>query len=289
MTDIISRVLSHPPVDTTYIAGRWHPARLSLQGVWTEARVMGASLVRPVNRDVSRFLILCRARSGSTLLTQLLNAHPDITCDREVLARRVLFPRDHLRRLARKSQSRIYGAKLLSYQMAQVQRFRDPKGFLRALHRDGLNFIHVERDTFAQTLSLAMAQSSRVFHQSRTPGTGKAEWQAGAAPGRGPVELDPADFVRRLSWNSLLLEYERHCLSDLPCLRLRYETDLEDSAAHQATADRIFDWIGARHSTVSGTLRKLLPADPRHIIANYDAVAAAVREAGLDDLLPDGP
>lgn len=287
MTDIIAKALAHPPVDTTYIAGRWHPARLSLRGIWTEARVLGASLTRPANRDVGKFLILCRARSGSTLLTQLLNAHPDITCDREVLARRVLFPLSYLNRLARKSPARLYGAKLLSYQMVQVQKFRDPQAFLNALHRDGFRFIHVARQSFPQTLSLAMAQSSRVFHRATRPGTGKATWQGQGGAPRGPVEIDVEDFVRRLSWSQLLLDYERQCLDALPHLRLSYETDLEDSAAHQATADRICDWIGARHQPVAGGLRKILPSDPRAIVANYPDLAAAVRRAGLADLLPE--
>jgi len=288
MSDIISRVLSHAPVDTRYVGGLWHPGRASLRGLWTEARVLGASLTAPMNRDVGKFLIISRARSGSTLLTQLLNSHPQVRCDREVLARRVLFPRAYLNRLAHKNTATAYGAKLLSYQMAQVQRFRDPAGFLAGLGQDGFRFIHLQRDTFAQTVSLAMAQSRRFFHQKTDPGAGVGKHipETEAKKARAPVQVDVEDFIRRLEWNDMLLDYERHCLRDLPHLVIAYETGLQSPEAQQQTADQVFDWIGVPAAPVSGGLKKILPPDPTAMIANYDALATQMRQRGLDRLLP---
>jgi hypothetical protein len=274
MTDILTRVREAPPVDTRYIAGRWHRDRLTWRGVWVEARVWGASLLAPANRDVSKFLIVGRARSGTTLLTQLLNANPEVTCDREVLAKSVLNPVGHLERLAGKSTTRAYGAKLLSYQMVQVQRLRDPAGFLGTLAGRGFRFIHLTRDTFAQVLSLSTAQSRRVFHR------------AGDAP---PVErlvLDVEDFLRRLEWSDMLLEYERHCLAGLPVAEVSYEADLLPPERHQATADRLFARIGVPSAPVASGLRKLLPEDPRALIGNYDELARAIEARGLARLLP---
>ncbi len=288
MTDIIARTLSHPPVDTKYVAGLWHPSRVSLEGIITEARVTAASLSRPANSDVKKFLILSRARSGSTLLTQLIGANPQVTCGRELLVRRVLSPRGFLNRLAAKSRAKAYGAKLLSYQMIQVQRLRRPVQFLERLAGDGFRFIHIERDTFAQSLSLYMAQTSRIYHQSDGSGSGKKIWDHGdkTKQARAAKEIDVADFVRRLEWSKLLLEYERHILADLPHLKISYDTDLADNALHQATADRAFDWIGVDSATVEGGMKKILPSDPRAIIANFDAVQSAMEAAGLADLLP---
>lgn len=274
MSDILTRVRESPPVDTRYIAGRWHRDRLTWRGVWIEARVWGASLVAPKNRDVRKFLIVGRARSGTTLLTQILNAHPDVECDREVLSKSVLGPVGHLERLAGKSRSRAYGAKLLSYQMAQVHRFRDPRGFLATLTRRGFRLVHLTRDTFSQTVSLATAQSRWVFHR------------AGDAPPAAAAALDPQDFARRLEWSDLLLAYERHCLAGLPHLEVSYEADLLPTARHQATAERVFDWIGVPPAPVAAGLRKLLPEDPRALIENYGEVARAVEARGLGHLLP---
>ncbi|MBW4710782.1 sulfotransferase [Roseobacter sp. YSTF-M11] len=290
MTDIIARTLSHAPVDTTFIAGRWHPSRASLGGIWTEARVWASSLVTPENKDIRKFLIFSRARSGSTLLTQLLNAHPDVRCGRELMSRRVLFPGRYFHNLARKSPTSAYGAKLLSYQMVQVQKLRNPVGFLDTLSQDGFQFIHLERQTFSQTLSLAMAQTSRVYHQKDSAGTegGKKGWtpQATQPAARTPVTLDIDDFIRRLEWSDMLLEYERHCLRDFPHLKISYETDLLDQTRHQAAADQVFDWIGMPSAPVSGGLRKILPSDPAQVIANYDDLVQRVAQRGLEHLLP---
>jgi LPS sulfotransferase NodH len=273
-SDILTRVREAPPVDTRYVAGRWHRDRLTWRGIWVEARVLGASVLAPRNRDVRKFLIVGRARSGTTLLTQLLNAHPDVKCDREVLAKSVLGPVGHLERLAAKSTARAYGAKLLSYQMAQVHRFRDPVGFLQDLSGRGFRFIHLTRDTFSQVVSLSTAQSRWVFHRSD-----------GGPPVSGSA-VDVEDFVRRLEWSDMLLEYERFCLADIPRARISYEEDLLPSERHQTTADRVFDWIGVPSAPVAAGLRKLLPEDPRAMIENYDEVARAVEARGLGRLLP---
>jgi LPS sulfotransferase NodH len=277
-SDIIARTRAHPPVDTRFIAGRWHRNSLSPGGVWTEARVWGSSLISPANHDIKTFLIIGRARSGTTLLTRLLNAHPQVRCDREVLSRRVLAPARHLSRLARKSPTAAYGAKLLSFQMVQVQRLGDPVGFLAGLKAKGFRFIHLQRGTFLQTLSLNMAQSSQVYHQK----DGRPEKQ----PPRSAVEIDIDDFLRRLEWNEMLLEYELHCLRDIPHLTVSYEEDLEDQSRHQATAERVFDWIGVPPAPVAAGMRKVLASDPAEVIANYDTLLQRMRSDGFAHLLP---
>jgi LPS sulfotransferase NodH len=291
MSDIISRVLSHAPVDTRYVGGLWHPGRASFRGIWTEARVWGSCLMTPANRDIKKFLIVSRARSGSTLLTQLLNSHPDVHCARELLAKRVLFPGRYLNQVCRKSTMAAYGLKILSYQMVQVQRFRDPAGFLGRLEQNGFRLIHLKRDTFSQTLSLAMAQTSGFFHQKDNSGTeiGKKGWShtKKSVGANGPVHVNTDDFIRRIEWSDMLLEYEHHCLRGIPHLSLSYEEDLQNPEGHQPTADRTFDWIGISRAPVSSGLKKLLPSDPRSVIANYDDLARAMEARGMSHLLPE--
>ena len=250
-----------------------HPDATTRRGFRNERRVMLSAALKRRNRDVRKFLVIARARSGSTLLTDLLNSHPDVTCDREVLAKKVRAPATFLDRLAGKSRTRAYGAKLLSYQMVQVQEFDDPVGFLRDLQGRGFRFIHLKRDTFAQTVSLTRAQASQLYHSK-------------SAGGAGAAAVDPDEFVRRLLWNAKLAEYEDRCLRDFDPLTLRYETDLMEEDAQQASASRVFARLGLPAADVRSGLKKLLPGDPRRALENYDAVAAAVAAAGLGDLLP---
>jgi hypothetical protein len=201
-----------------------------------------------------------------------------------------LLPERYLNRLAQKSTAAAYGMKLLSYQMVQVQRFKDPVGFLAGLDQRGFRFIHLERDTFAQTVSLMIAQTKKLFHQNdgSKPGVGRHLSDEDKRKARAPVQIDIDDFIRRLEWNDMLLEYERHCLSGFPHLQISYEQGLQSQTDCQQTADEAFRWIGVPPAPVSGGLNKILPADPRRMIANYDALATQVKDRGLERLLPQG-
>ncbi|MEM7543631.1 MAG: hypothetical protein AAF384_18885 [Pseudomonadota bacterium] len=198
-------------------------------------------------------------------------------CDQEVLAKSVLSPKQYLERLAAKSDTAAYGAKLLSYQMVQVQCFEDPVGFLRSLDRAGFSLIHLRRQTFAQTLSLSTAHRSNLYHQEKK---GKK---------REALRFEVDDFMRRLEWNELLLKYEERCLQDFPHLRLSYDEELRGPEAQQAAAERVFDWIGVPPSPqpVTTRLKKVLPSKPSDAIANYEEIISAMDRSGLGHLKPE--
>jgi LPS sulfotransferase NodH len=271
---IVETVLNWPPVDARY---RWgmHRDRATLRGVWVEAKVVAKALSTRRNSDVRKFLIVGRARSGTTLLTQLLSAHPEIQCDREVLGRFVTSPVNFLQCLASKSRTTVYGAKLLSYQMVQVQRFRDPVGFLRRLQAHGWQLIHLHRVTFDQTLSQVIAGKTRIYHQ-------KSEI-AGQRPA---IVLDPEAFCRRIVWNDLLLRYERWCLGGLDHLEVGYEADLQTPQDQQNTVNRLAHAFGVAPVATNTEMHKVLPRDPRRIVANYDEVIAAMIAHDIGHLAP---
>src|SRR5215813_14269635 len=50
---------------------------------------VGISMDWP-DRRVTRFIILCAARTGSTMLRHMLNSHPDVRCHGEVMTGRGL-------------------------------------------------------------------------------------------------------------------------------------------------------------------------------------------------------
>jgi hypothetical protein len=271
--------MNAPPVDTTYVMGRWHKDRISWRGILVEAKVFGKSLITDRNSGVQKFLVIGRARSGTTLLRSLLDANSDVTCEGEVLGHRTLNPVGHLERLAAKSSSKAWGAKLLSYQMVQVQRFQEPVRLLAGLHERGYLLIHIVRETFFQTLSLTIAQESSRYHD-----------RTGDKPFGRKVVVDPDDFVRRLKWNDLLLRYEKHCLANVPHVGVSYERDLLDPLRQAETAERLFREIGVPAVRVTSTLQKILPTSPAAILDNYAEIAAALKMEGLGHLLPaDAP
>lgn len=275
MDDIVKSIFDLPPVDTKYVAGRWHRSRLNHRGFVMEARIFAKSLITPRNEGVRKFLIIGRARSGTTLLTRLLNDHRQVRCEGELLVNNVLNPVGMLDRTALKSDAMAWGAKVLSYQMIQVQRLTRPIDFLQRLEARGFRFVHIKRRTFDTTLSLLVAQKTSAYHSSDAP------VRRGAA-----MHVDPQDFLRRIEWAERLLDFERICLRDLPSYEVDYERDLADVDRRPAAMDALFDWIGVPRLSVSSDLKKMLEKDPRRVIENYDEVAETLRAGGFGYLLP---
>lgn len=264
-----------PPVDTKYVAGRWHHDRVTPRGFWVEAKVYAKSLISPYNHN-KRFLIIGRARSGTTLLTRLLNEHSKVHCDGEILHRNVAAPQFLFDRMAGKSSASVYGAKLLSYQMVQVHRMRDPRAFLGKLVDQGVFLIHLKRNTFHQTLSLLMAQTRNQYHSDQ-----------GAGRPREKYTIDAQNFVDRLIWSEALLTYERAALDGLCECALDYDRDLTDAQTQRATAEVLFDRLSVQNEPITIALKKVLSKDPGDTIENYDEVCSALKNAGLEHLMPE--
>ena len=257
-----------PPVGDPYVLGRWHKNRASLTGYAFEARVWGKSLF--VRNTPRKFLMVGRPRSGTTLLRRLLNQVDGLQCDGEMLHHAVLSPRHFLNRLAGIKRVRVYGSKILSYQIFEVQRIADPARFLEALLADGYTLIHVRRDTFDQALSLLVAQSGLGYHIS-------AE-DAAATPKE--VTLDPDLFARQLRHHAAMLDYEDRLFSELPHLTVQYEADLRDATRHQPTVERICAALKLPAGPVSADISRVAK---RREITNIDALRAMAAQV----LTPD--
>lgn len=275
MSEKFDHLLKAPPVDTVYALGRWHRKRVQPHGYVIEARVALRALLSRGPGAQKKFLIISRARSGTTLLRDLLNSHPDIDCEGEILESGRFFPKAHLAHRIRKTGSPVYGAKILSYQMIQIHRIADPGQFLGHFADKGFKFIHLKRNTFWQTFSLFKAGSTGVFHSSSGK---KADTSA--------VEIDIPAFVARLEWSDALLKYETAGLKDLPHLEINYDTELSQPDYFQATAKKVFDHIGVSPMPVETKLKKLLPSSARDLILNYDDLVAEIERAGLSHVLP---
>ncbi|MEM7005955.1 MAG: hypothetical protein AAF498_08735 [Pseudomonadota bacterium] len=257
------------PVDARYIAGLWHRQRVNPVGIAHEIRAHTRCLLSRSNPGVSKkFLILGRARSGTSLLSVLLNSHPTITCDGEVLNRVAIDPVRFLDCLSRQSPTTVFGAKLLSYQMVQVHRLKNPIRFLERLEVRGFQFIHVVRNTWDQTMSLTRAQTTGKYHSFQSPE-------------RRPSKISSSEFIERLEWSEVLLDYERFCLRGFPHFKVSYEDDLGQAQKQQATSDRIFDWLEIPSAEVSSSLSKVSNFDPGDMIEGLDEARAFAARKGI--------
>ena len=269
------------PRPSRLVLGRFHRDRLSLRGFSLEARLHAKALLRGKGAR-QKFLVIGRARSGTTLLENLLNQVPGVECGGELWHYAVANPGRLLDAFARKSDADAAGARILAYQVIHVQKIADPIRFFEKLHKEGVSMIHLTRDSFAQTLSIDIAQATRRYHD-RMDGAGPA---GAAARSKGAHRLDPTSFIRKLQWSEATLEFERDCLSTVPHLSLTYEEGLLDPARHQATVDRVCDWLNVATGPVSAGLRKVLSRSFAENVVNSEEILTAMDAAGLSHLKP---
>lgn len=226
----------------------------------------GVASWRPHGPAAPGFLIFAQGRSGSTLLTELLNASPRVTCDREILERRVVSPSAWAEASRLRHRGHVYGFKVKPLQLLHHQRVRSMEHWLVSMHRRGWRIVHLERrNLLRQTLS-NIAAERYGFHRHA----------GSASPAREPVHADPAVLTFWMGVRAESREQERRALSALPHASVCYEDDLRGAAEQQATLDRLASFL----RVASGTARTtLLPANPgplRELIANYDDVRGAL-------------
>ena len=101
------------------------PARVQVRGS------LRALDLRWVAGDRRRFLIFAQGRAGGTLLGTLLDDHPQIACEGEVLYRPVALPRVWCHAGRARHRGVVYGCRVMIYQLIAFQRVRDPHRWLR--------------------------------------------------------------------------------------------------------------------------------------------------------------
>lgn len=255
-----------PPVGSEYRFGRVHRDRGHYKGFLREAKeAVKRALGKGGNGADRKFLILARPRSGTTLLVNLLSQVPDLSCGGEIFHYAVMRPQAYLKTMAQNAQTTAYGAKLLSYQMFEIQRMADQVRFLEAARDEGFCLIHVRRDTFSQSLSLARALESGRYHS----------WQAGKAPPS--VDIDEGMFHGLVDWNAAMLDYEDRLMAAFPHLVLNYETDLIGESAQQTSVDAICEMMGHPSGPVVAQLSRV---SKQGQVSNIEALRQIAQEAG---------
>ncbi|WP_425093867.1 hypothetical protein [Tropicimonas sp. S265A] len=266
-----------PAAGSKYAFGRVHRDRASLTGYRMELgkRTRAAALALKGKRGAERrFVVISRPRSGSTLLVDLLRQIDGLRCDGEMLHFAVHQPARLLSALARTCVQEAYGCKVLSYQLFEVQKMKDPLPFLDALQADGFHLIHLRRKTFPQSLSLAKAQDVGLY----------TSWED-----RGPVNsalptevrLDTDQFEHQLKWNAAMLDYEDQLMSCVPHIRVQYEDHLCSPEAQQATVDKICDLIGHPTGPVKARTSKISSNRKATQVANHAELKALAETLGL--------
>ena len=224
-----------------------------------------------------KFMIYGRGRSGSTLLTDLLNQSDQIYCDKEIFNRRVFWPKFFLRNRSAVFGNPIYGFKLLSYQLKDFIQPDDPNEFLTYLVRKrGYKIIFIGRENLIrQTISKHYAEFRQSWHDK------------GDSSDRPKFKVDIKRLLLDLKAGKLLDDYEEASLKGLPYMEVVYELDLKDSSKHEKLIDRLIEYIKADHFEAEARLRRISSDKLEDIVENYDEMITVLKESPYANYLEE--
>lgn len=216
-----------------------------------------------------RFVVLTTPRSGSQLLVELLDAHPGIRCDSEILRRPPLAPGRYVRGRAVQvgARSQAYGFKMMVYQVIMQPWFYSSLGsFVAELRASGFRLVVLRRERQLDQALSFLAGSQIGWHQHRGDGIRVDR-----------LAVDPASLLHALVTFEGQRTAQEEAVEGVPHLAVTYETDLHGAAAQQQTVDRICDWIGVDRAPVTTDLVRPAPGGLVDRVADPAAVAAALR------------
>ncbi len=213
-----------------------------------------------------KFAIFSTGRSGSTLLVSLLNSNGNVHCDGEILKHRYLAPFKMLNRFANQSTKPIYGFKLLTHHIKDVQLSGKRNGvqFMQDLIREGYQIIYLERKhRLNQSLSMMYAIFRNDWHKKE---------EKKSQNGKLNVDLGALDWW--MNGFDELNAYEKELLQHLPHVHLVYEEDLADHRKHKETMARVCDFLQIEPIQAKTKLRKITPKNYNSFISNTKALIA---------------
>ena len=225
-----------------------------------------------------KFIIFGERRSGTTLLKQLLDSHPKIACEGELLnindgyiKNRLLMkivwhlPIQYFTYRAAQSNRPCYGFTML------FDQHNNMLSLLNILTSAGWKIIHINREnTMQQALSYLVAYKTNHWHL--WPGK-KTEIPK--------VTISTCELIERINLFNNNKAIEKQWLTSLDHLEVNYEKNLAEKSQWQQTAENIFDYLGIEPAPVSSTLKKTYPLPYSVIIENYEEVLKSIEKENL--------
>lgn len=235
--------------------------------------------------SMKKFVVFGMARTGSTLLVSLLNAHPQIRCEGELFrlgrwptilqpVARIWqrLPLSYLvYRQARSlllTRKTVYGFKLIG--RAQIA---DTPGFIRFVSQNGWKIIHLERRSlFDQAISGQVGnQTGRYFGQNQSPEPVMS------------VTIPPDNFRTTMSRMINTSRDNRRLLADIPHLTLTYEDDLAQNGCWATTMARVCQFLDvATPAFVKAGVSKPWSRPYSEIVTNYAELVELARRLETD-------
>lgn len=242
------------------------------------------------------FVIFCQGRTGSNLLVNLLQSHPQIQCEGELLGQQRLylgrnrylralarelskrFPAQYLAWLASRRTRPIFGFKLL------FTHARAPRKLLADLYRREWLIIHLQRrHLFDLALSKSVAFATRHFGESSLPDY----------PGDISIEIPVESFVDLLQRAITIRRLELEALRRLPHFAVTYESDLLSEEDRNRIGNAVFAALHADPYCVAANWQRSWTRPYTEVVVNHgelwefmQSAHGAALQAEWDSLFP---
>lgn len=221
-----------------------------------------STYIRPVllnsKPPKKKFVLFADGRSGSELLRSLINSHPDIYCDGEVLNEKVLFPYLYVKSLSAITEKKIYGFKVKLYQV--IRQKRSCKIFLSHLYTQDWKIIYLRRlNLLRQAISVLIGKERNKWHDTEKSPLQNLQ-----------IYIDFSEFIMQIEGLEKSLRKEQEILKNLPHFKIVYEEDLLPQDKHQATLDKVFDYLGVESVPVKTKYYRTTSNCLSDFIQNYE-------------------
>ena len=242
----------------------------------------------PAAPAAGRFVIVCPAGSGSTLLVRTLRTHPRLRVHGEVYGQPMVGLDAPLAALDAPALAALEALRF-SDPAAALARFFAPHGAEAAGFK--LKYEELVQPAWAPVLARLQADRALhvvfldrrdllaryVSHQIVLRQTGITLVPAGQpVPAIAPFAVDVDDLRRDIAETRRRTAHFAQVFAAQPSLRIAYE-DL--AADPQATCDRIARFLGVAPAPVRVATEKIVRQPPQALLLNYPEVAAALAAA----------
>lgn len=226
---------------------------------------------------ITKYVIFGQGRTGSKLLCKLLDCHPDIYADTEILYNPKAFLFTYVNAKARMSRPETcYGFKVKAYQLVRKHNI-DPTHFLGQLHQNGWKIIYLKRNNYLRhAISNMVAKERQQFHCTQASKKNtlvriNCQKLLDAMNERKRWQMEEIKVLKNLN-----LSYEQ----------VEYESDLLNSLEHSNTANRIFQFLGMEKiDNISTSMTRSTENSLESFVSNVDEVRAFVLGTEFDYLV----
>jgi LPS sulfotransferase NodH len=232
-------------------------------------------IVSVLPKQPKGFIVLAQGRTGSTLLTNLLNSHPQIVCEGEVLGAHPEHPVSFLLgRAARFNlKGKLWGCKAKHYQITRSTYAGTGNEFLRYFHDRGWKVIYLYRRNILKTAISTLVGKQR----------GKWIYTNSDSNSFSPMPLSFEELSQFVHFRRIQNDTDSLFLNEIPHFTINYEDVLEDYEP-QGLAD-LLHYLELEPHPLTADLRKTSPGSVADSIANWQELKPMLSTIVDEDLV----